>query len=316
MPNAFTGTDAGSWDRLTETAYDREVEYALRDAPIFRGVVTKRPAAQAMPGDAVTMTIHGDFALSTTPLVETVDPDAVAAPIPSRVTVTLTEYGNPALQTLKLRALAFTKPDQELVTLIRRNMVDSIDVDVKTVLDGETNKLWRNGGNMTSAGSNGAVAATDTFLRPQAQAAVSLLRRRKALPMVGEDFVAYIHPDVAYDFMADSGTNNWWSPHQAQDVTAIWRAAVGEFMGAWYVQTPRATVTSDGVTAGKVYTTYYVGMQAIVEANAIEPSVVIGPQVDKFRRHFPIGWYGLLGWGRYREECIQLVRTASSIANL
>src|SRR5882762_4241891 len=108
MANVYTDTNALRWDLLTETAYDREVEYALRDAPQFRDIIDKRPAKQAMPGDVVTLTLHVDLALATTPLTETVDPDAVGASPPIRVSVTLNEYGNATLQTLKLRELAFT----------------------------------------------------------------------------------------------------------------------------------------------------------------------------------------------------------------
>jgi N4-gp56 family major capsid protein len=81
-------------------------------------------------------------------------------------------------------------------------------------------------------------------------------------------------------------------------------------------------VTSGTVTSGasvtfthetKTFNTYYAGQQALAEAVAEEPHVVIGPVVDKLMRHRPLGWYGVLGFARYREEALYRVETSSSI---
>lgn len=63
----------------------------------------------------------------------------------------------------------------------------------------------------------------------------------------------------------------------------------------------------------RVFNTYFAGQQALAEAVAEEPHVVIGPVVDKLMRHRPLGWYGVLGFARYREEALYRVETSSSI---
>ena len=81
-------------------------------------------------------------------------------------------------------------------------------------------------------------------------------------------------------------------------------------------------VTSGTVTSGasvtfthetKVFNTYFAGQQALAEAVAEEPHVVIGPVVDKLMRHRPLGWYGVLGHAIYRDEALYRVETSSSI---
>ena len=62
-----------------------------------------------------------------------------------------------------------------------------------------------------------------------------------------------------------------------------------------------------------VYNTYFAGQQALAEAVAEEPHVVIGPVVDKLMRHRPLGWYGVLGHAIYRQEALYRVETSSSI---
>ena len=83
-------------------------------------------------------------------------------------------------------------------------------------------------------------------------------------------------------------------------------------------------VLSAGVTSGatvtitpktKVFNTYFAGQQALAEAVAEEPHVVIGPVVDKLMRNRPMGWYGVLGFARYREEALYRVESGSSIAS-
>jgi N4-gp56 family major capsid protein len=63
----------------------------------------------------------------------------------------------------------------------------------------------------------------------------------------------------------------------------------------------------------RVFNTYFAGQQALAEAVAEEPHVVIGPVVDKLMRHRPLGWYGVLGQAIYREEALYRVETSSSI---
>ena len=63
----------------------------------------------------------------------------------------------------------------------------------------------------------------------------------------------------------------------------------------------------------KVFNTYFAGQQALAEAVAEEPHVVIGPVVDKLMRHRPLGWYGVLGHAIYREEALYRIETSSSI---
>ena len=74
------------------------------------------------------------------------------------------------------------------------------------------------------------------------------------------------------------------------------------------------TLTVTPVT--RVYNTIVCGQQAMAQAVAEEPHVVIGPVVDKLMRHRPMGWYGVLGFGIYREDALYRLETGSSIAAL
>jgi len=75
-----------------------------------------------------------------------------------------------------------------------------------------------------------------------------------------------------------------------------------------------ATLTVTPVT--RVFNTIVAGKQAMAQAVAEEPHVVIGNVTDKLMRFRPMGWYGVLGFARYREEALYRLETGSSIAAL
>ena len=72
-------------------------------------------------------------------------------------------------------------------------------------------------------------------------------------------------------------------------------------------------VATDGASSAKVYRSLVLGKQFIAEAVAEEPHVVVGPVTDSLMRHRPLGWYGVLGFSRYREAAGYRLESASSI---
>ena len=315
MANAYT--DGGTaYANLLAAGYDRFLEYQLRSTPVFRQFVDKHPVDVTNPGPTVTLSLIQEFAaLATTPLTETVDPDSVAAVAPVRVTVTLNEYGNAEISTLRLHELSFTPVDPALANVLGKNMVDTIDKLVQNVADAATNIIGVNATVVktnTSGFSEVATAAGDNISSAVVRDATALLRRRNASGRDGNDrFIALVHPDVTVDIASDTG---WLSPHQYVDTSNIYNFEIGTYLGSRFVMTPRATVVADGAASAKVYRTYFLGAQALVEAVAVEPHIVVGPVVDKLRRFNPVGWYGLLGEAIFRQESIQVARTTSSIS--
>jgi N4-gp56 family major capsid protein len=309
MSNAFTGTSALAG--LVQTAYDRYVEFALRSQPLFRNLADKRPVQQAMPGSSVVFSLYQDLAAATNTLTETTDPDAVAISNVNTVSVTLNEYGNTVLNTRKLGEFAFSDVDPAVANIVAYNMADSIDRIVVTTLTGGTNVLY--GG---SATATSALAATDTLTSAMVRKAVAKLRAANAVPREGMLYAAYTHPETAHDLRAESGTNAFEDIRKYTDpsVGNILNAVTGVLGGAYFVETPRARVGTDGDNSAKVYRTIIAGQQALAEATAVEPGVVIGPVVDKLMRFRPIGWYSLQGWSLYRQESLYRLETGSSIA--
>lgn len=388
---AFTDTTALAG--LVKTAYDRYVEFALRATPMIRAVADKKPAQQAMPGSSVVFSLYNDLAAATSTLAETTDPDAVALPDVSTVSVTLNEYGNAALATRKLELFSLSDVDPAIADIIAYNMADSLDTVAQTVLVGGSNVLYAG----ATATSTVTVTAAATIDSADIRKAVAKLRSNKAVPRMSSLYWVGIHPEVSHDLRAESGSVGWRDTHSHTDASLgnLFAGTIGTYEGAFFVENPRmysakdgadqsalatTAVTVAGTSAGftigvasssviaqraevgdkisgtgiasgakiaaievgattatitvdtahtaavtattvvtvtpvtRVFRTILAGKQALAEAVAQEPGVVIGPVTDRLMRFRPIGWYGVLGWSRYREAALYRIESGSSIA--
>lgn len=312
MANAYTGTSAVAG--LVKTAYDRYVEFALRSQPMFRSLADKRPVQQAMPGSSVVFSLYQDLAAATSTLTETTDPDSVALSNVNTVSVTLNEYGNTVLNTRKLGEFAFSDVDPAVANIVAFNMADSIDQVVVSTLIGGSNVLYGTGGSTTPT-STDTIAAEDTLAGADIRKAVAKLRAANAVPREGMLYACYMHPEVAHDLRSETGSLSFEDIRKYTDpnVGNILNAVTGVFGGAYVVETPRAYNATDGASSARAFRTIIAGQQALAEATAVEPGIVIGPVVDKLMRFRPIGWYSLQGWARYREAALYRIESSSSI---
>jgi N4-gp56 family major capsid protein len=393
MSNDYTSTDSASLGGnfnsagLVQKAYDRLVEFSLRSQPLIRSVADKRPSPGTLPGSSIALQLYNDLASETATLGETVDPDAVTIATPDVVNLTLNEYGNAVITTRKLQLFSLADVDPAIANIIAYNMADSIDKLAMNELRGGDNVIYS--GNATSTAS---VNSGDTMTAANIRKAVAKLRANNAVARKGSLYWVGIHPEVSHDLRAETGAASWRNPHEYQSNAEIWSGEIGQFEGAYFVETPRMHVAVDGgdntalatapavsgvsgaftivvangafgglakvgdkisgtnvgtdakITAisigasnttltvsvansgtvgtatltvtpvAKNYRTIIAGQQALAEAVAEEPHVVIGPVTDKLMRLRPIGWYGVLGFKRYREEALYRIESTSSIA--
>ena len=397
MPNAYTSTGSTSLGGtvggagLVQKAYDRLLEFALRSEPLIRSVADKTPAQQSIPGSTVVLQKYEDLTAATSTLTETVDPDAVALSTPNTVTITLNEYGNSVLVTRALELFSLADVDPAIANIIAFNLADSIDQVAMTTLRSGSNVIY--GG--STATSTATITAAATIDSPDIRRAVAKLRANKAAYRKGSLYWTGIHPEVSHDLRAETGAAGWRDPHNYSTPENIYAGEIGQYEGAFYVESARlfnaktgadqsalatttATVagTSAGFTIGvasssviasraevgdkiaatgiasgakitaiatsgstttitvdtantaavtvgatvtvtpvtRVFDTIVAGKQAMAQAVAEEPHVVIGNVTDKLMRFRPMGWYGVLGFAIYRDEALYRIESGSSIA--
>jgi N4-gp56 family major capsid protein len=316
MANAYTSTGSSTLGGtaggagLVQKAYDRLLEFALRSEPLIRSVADKRPAKQAIPGSTVVLQIHQDLSEQTTALTEATERDSVAISTPTSVTITLAEYGNSVLVTRALELFSLADVDPAIANIIAFNLAGSIDTVAQTELRGGTNVIYSG----STATSTATVTAAATLSSANLRKAVAKLRAGKSVARKGSMYWCGIHPEVSHDLRAETGAGGWRLPHEYNSNENIWAGEIGSYEGAYFVESPRMYTATDGASSAKVYRTILAGQQALAEAVAEEPHTVIGPVIDHLMRFRPMGWYGVLGFKRYREEALYRIESGSSIA--
>ena len=307
------GTITGTADitALVQTAYDQYVRMALRSIPVMRAIADVKPVQQAMPGSSVVFSIYSDLSQVTATLTEESDASSVALGNPSQVTVTLNEYGSAVTTTKKLNLTSFNDVDAALADIIAYNAADSIDSVVASVLTGGTNVIYAGTGNTTTSD----LTTGDTITVANIRKAVTELRTNKAVPRMGELYVAYLHPRQAADLRAESGTGGFQDIVKYTDNVSktIIPGAVGVIEGAMVIETPRVPVVSNGASPSvNVYRAVIAGREALAEAKAQDISTIIGPEVDLLRRFRTIGWYYFGGFARLREAALYRIESTAT----
>lgn len=306
MSDAYTGTSALSNTVLG--AIDMYVRAALRHQPILRSVADTRPVNVDRAGSSIKLFTQSDLAVATTPLNELTDPDAVAIPNPTSVTLTPNEYGNVTIASIKAGATSFADVDQMQLNQVAYNMRNTLDVLVRDVVSAGTNVIYSGTGNAATAD----VAAGDVLSATDVRKAVTTLRRNAAAGKRGDEYWCGIHPDVSADLRSTTGVGSWQDLHKYAAPGNFWPGEVGTFEGAFFVESARMKTATDGTSSAQVYRTIFAGQEALAEGVVIEPSVKVGVVPDKFGRFFPLGWYGFLGWTIFRQEALVRVESASN----
>lgn len=323
MANAYTSTSA--IPQLVITAYDRLFEFNLRSETMFRTWADKRPAQVTNPGESVVLSLYNDLAPVTSALTETVTPDAVAVPAADTVTVTLKEYGNLTVQTLRLQTDAISNIDIATANMVAWNCADSVDGIVQGVLRSNGKQVFTRGpssaGVLTDyAGASGTgpavntITAASTIESADIRSMVATMRTNLAKPRMGNAFVGAVHPYVSADLRAETGAAAWRDPHvyNSAGVANVWDAVVGEYEGVVFVESPRCFSAKAGASSAVVYTSYLLGQQALAEATNIDFHSVIGEITDPLKRFFPVGWYGFAGWNVYRQQALMQYNCGAS----
>lgn len=303
-----------------QTAYERYVWFALRPENYFDAVADVYATHQDKPGSTVSIPVQTDLTPISNAINESTDVDAVVLGN-TDVTCALSEYGNVAKTTKKLRSTSYVALDPVVENVIGYNAGVSQDTIARTAFAAGSNVRYA--GNATARNEVGPDDTWVTGNNPgnYVRRAVAELRGASA-PTIGGRYVAFIHPDVSYDFRGSATGANWLDPHTYSMPGEIMAGEIGEFNGVRFIETPRAPVLADAgssTTLTDVYQTIFVGRQAIVKVWSIAdggspfPKVFPTPIVDNLRRFEGRAWYWMGGYDQFRESCLRRVESASTI---
>lgn len=181
---------------------------------------------------------------ATTPLTEGVTPVGAKLDV-SHIEATVSQYGNFLEYTDMLELTTIDDVVQEGVELNGRNAGSTLDTITRNYLHAGTNvnycpKLAADG-TETEVTSRSGLDATCRLTVDVINQIVAKLRACNAKTING-DYVAIIHPFVAYDLMKDEA---WVDAHKYAQPENIYNGEIGKIGGVRFVQTSEALIIKD-----------------------------------------------------------------------
>lgn len=329
--NGVTGfTDTASLSNLIQIAYDRRLDREFSAATLLRSFADKKVVNQTQPGSTVTFSIHKNLSVDYTPLNEVVDGNETVLDNPSTVNVTVNEHGRYTVYTEALTQFAFDDALAKNVTdTIKTNQLETLDGLVAKVLRGDNIRaagvltgIEDGGANYNTvidgvffsniAAADAAIATAAALTADDVRAIVAELRTNSVPTWDANNYVALIHPRVAAAFRAITDQAGWRYANTYVDTSALMSDEIGIFENVRFVSTSRVLPKGNefGVDGSGVYSTYFLGRQALAEVVVKEPAVIVdGTIPDPYGRKTAIGWYGILGWNLYRTESLYTVKS-------
>lgn len=219
----------------------------------------KRPIP-ANGGKTIEFRKFAPLAKAVTPLTEGVTPDGKSLTV-STITATVNQYGDYITQSDVLELTALDNTILEATKLLGRQAGSTLDTVVRNVLVAGTNVTYcpkiGSDGSETAVTSRANLDATAQLTVDVVQQVVAKLRAQNA-PTIGGDYVAIIHPYVAYDLMRDP---EWIDAHKYAQPDNLYTGEIGKIAGVRFVQTTEAKIyTGAGCPSGlAVFASLFLG---------------------------------------------------------
>lgn len=237
QPPNYTGSE-----RLTpemKTYYDMTLLDEAQPNLVHAQFGQKRPIPQGS-GKTIEFRKFAALAKALTPLTEGVTPEGDELTV-TAITATVMQFGRFIVQTDVLELTAIDNTIVEATKLLGRQAGLSLDTIVRNILQESTNVSYA----PKVSGSTETEVTHRYDLDESAQLTVDLVQqmvtklRAANAPTINGDYVAIIHPYVAYDLMRDP---EWQNAHQYTTSENIYAGEIGKLYGCRFVQSTEALI--------------------------------------------------------------------------
>lgn len=300
-----TGSNATGNDLSAEmkTFYDMTLIDEAGPQLVHSQFGQKRPIPKGS-GKTIEFRKFSPLPKATTALTEGVTPDGGKLNV-STVTATVGQYGYYIVQSDMLELTALDNTILEATQLLGKQAGNTLDTIVRNVLIGCPNVNYCpkiSGGAETAVTSRSAMDTTSQLTVDVVQQVVAKLRANNA-PTIDGDYVAIIHPYVAYDLMRDP---EWIDAHKYAQPENLYAGEIGKVAGVRFVQTTEAKVWRDNTCPAQsgatpayygVFATLFLGKNAygVTEVTGGGLQTIVkqkgsGGTADPLDQRSSVGW--------------------------
>ena len=262
-------------------------------------------------GKTIEFRKFAPLAKATTALTEGVTPDGKSLKV-TKQEATVSQYGDYITQSDVLELTALDNTILEATKLLGRQAGLTMDTVVRNVINAGTNVSYCpkvSGSTETAVTSRAGLDTTAKLTVKAIQKAVTKLKGQNA-PKINGDYVAIIHPNVAYDLMRDP---EWIDAHKYTTSENLYTSEIGKIAGVRFVESTEAKIWNDSTCPVKtaaasgnpavyhsVYSTLVFGADAYgttsIEGGGLETIVKqrgSAGTADPLDQRSSIGWKGI-----------------------
>ena len=224
----------------------------------------KRPIPQG-GGKSIEFRKFSPLPKALVPLTEGVTPNGNSLEV-TKMTATVEQFGDFIVQSDVLELTAIDNTILEATKLLGKQAGLTMDTIVRNIMNSGTNVSYApkiSGSTETEVTSRKDLDKTAKLTVDVVQRIVAKLRAQNA-PTINGDYVAIIHPYVAYDLMRDP---EWIDAHKYSTPENIYTGEIGKIGGVRFVQSTEAKIFAPKIR-GKVKTAVSsAGTSITVEGN-------------------------------------------------
>lgn len=299
----LTGTAELDDNAINE--FDRQFQLSQRADGIADQFVTYERDIDAK---SIEFTRYGMLDLDTTPLLEREDPDSVAMS-DEKVLLIPEEHGKVITTTSLSNLQSGGQTNVAAAALVGIHAGRLQNKLALEAMDASTRVLF--GGDATAVANVDAADEIDADLMEKAFSALGS-KNSMGLPQAGGDFVSLQHDNVITSIRSGTAVGTWQDTHKYAVPGEILKNEVGMFKGFRIIKDNLATIEAGAGAGGiDVYTSYFMGFNALGKAVSQDPTQVIS-QNDKLNRFLNVGWKGCMKYGIIEQEALVISKSAKS----
>ncbi|MGB9903471.1 MAG: N4-gp56 family major capsid protein [Desulfotomaculales bacterium] len=300
----------GGLSAQQKTFYDRALLERLLPKVVFLQHGQKRSIPKR-EGATINFRRFESLPVITTPLTEGQPPSGSNLTI-TQITATVAGYGDYVVLSDLLDMAGIDPVATETVEAQGEQAAVSLDTIVRNVVAAGTNVLYAVGSARNQITSDAVI--TSLLVRK----ARKIMARNNVKPAANNDYIAFIHPDAAFDLMGDSA---WVNANQYAGSTQIFNGELGKLHGIRFIETTLAPIWTGAGSGGcDVYGTIVIGRDAygIPDiAGSSKPETIIKPlgsagTADPLNQQSSCGWKVYLTAVRLQELAILRIEHAVS----
>jgi N4-gp56 family major capsid protein len=238
--NTNVTTDSGL-SKENKTYYDMTlIEEA--SAQLVHDQFAQKRNIPANGGKKIEFRKFASLPKATTALTEGVTPDGKKLSVTS-IEAEVAQYGDYIVQSDVLELTSIDNTIVEATKILGRQAGMTLDTITRNVLQAGTNVWYAPKGDGSAVTSRAGLDGTCVLTVDLVSKVAAFLKKNNA-PKINGDYVAIIHPFVAYDLMNDT---NWRHPHEYKDTSEIYNGELGKIAGVRFVESSEAKVYDNGV---------------------------------------------------------------------